>query len=38
LTTSEVNIGVRKIAQTLMVAMVIIVIDELVDAGFEMAW
>jgi hypothetical protein len=37
LTASEVNIGGRKIAQALMVAMVIIVIDELVDAGFEIA-
>jgi hypothetical protein len=37
LIASYVNIGGRKIAQALMVAMVIIGIDELVDAGFEMA-
>jgi len=37
LTASEVNLGGRKIAQALMVAIVIIVIYELVDAGFEIA-
>jgi hypothetical protein len=37
LTASGVNIGGREIAHALVVAMVIIVIDELVDAGFEMA-
>ena len=37
LTASEVNIGGRKIAQALMVAMMIVMIDEAVDAGFEIA-
>jgi len=37
LTASEVSIGGRKIAQALIVAMMIVMIDEAVDAGFEIA-
>ena len=35
LTTAEVHIGRREIAQALVVAPVIVVIDEPVDAGFK---
>jgi hypothetical protein len=37
LATSEVDISGRKITQALVVAMGIVVIDELVDADFEPA-
>jgi hypothetical protein len=37
LAAAEVDVGRRQIAQALMIAVVVIVIDEPVDAGFKIA-
>ena len=38
LTASEVDIGRCQVPQALMVAMVIVVVDEAIDLRFELTW
>jgi hypothetical protein len=38
LTASEVNVGWREVAEALVTAMIVVMLDEGPDPGFEIAW